>query len=109
MTEPKPVPSDEDRKLAAKILAEAIEYGRDCWEMTVKVDPAKAADLIAAYRVRVEQEVENRVQEYYGGILSMTVARLEGTVEGYPTHTGNFLQRIDELRKIERKALGGDQ
>ena len=35
------------------------------------------------------------------GVLSMTVHRLEGIVEGNPTGRHNFLQRIDELRKIE--------
>jgi hypothetical protein len=33
--------------------------------------------------------------------LSMAVARLGGEVEGAPTHRGNFLQRVDELREIE--------
>lgn len=42
------------------------------------------------------------IKAYYEGILSMTVARLGGTVEDAPTHRGNFLQRIDELRAIER-------
>lgn len=32
---------------------------------------------------------------------AMTIARLEGYVEGYPTSEINFLQRIDELREIE--------
>lgn len=33
--------------------------------------------------------------------LTMTVARLGGRVEGAPTHRINFLQRIDELRRVE--------
>lgn len=37
--------------------------------------------------------------------LAMTVARLGGTVEGHPTRRINFLQRIDELREIERYHL----
>jgi len=37
-------------------------------------------------------------------VLAMTVARLGGTVEGAPTHRINFLQRIDELRRIEKMA-----
>lgn len=36
------------------------------------------------------------------GVRHMTVARLAGKVEGRPTHTGNFLQRIDALREIEK-------
>lgn len=39
-------------------------------------------------------------------VRAMTVARLGGTVEGRPTHSGNFLQRIDELRAIEKKERG---
>jgi hypothetical protein len=35
--------------------------------------------------------------------LHMTVARLGGTVEGYPTAMLNFLQRVDELRQIEAR------
>lgn len=35
--------------------------------------------------------------------LAMTVARLGGFVEGAPTTRHNFLQRIDELRDIERR------
>lgn len=31
------------------------------------------------------------------GTLDMAVDRLGGQVEGRPTHSGNFLQRIDEL------------
>lgn len=33
--------------------------------------------------------------------LNMAAARLGGTVEGLPTHRLNFLQRVDELRRIE--------
>ncbi len=36
-------------------------------------------------------------------VLVMAVARLGGTVEGRPTIRLNFLQRIDELREIERR------
>lgn len=32
---------------------------------------------------------------------TMTISRLEGIVEGMPTSSVNFLQRIDELRRIE--------
>lgn len=37
------------------------------------------------------------------GTLMMAVDRLGGIVEGAQTHQGNFLQRVDELRAIERK------
>ena len=40
-----------------------------------------------------------------GAVLAMTVARLGGLVEGRPTLRLNFLQRVDELVKIEAEAL----
>ncbi len=46
------------------------------------------------------------IEAYYEGILAMVVRRLGGTVEGKPTERGNFLQRIDELRRIERDPMG---
>jgi hypothetical protein len=36
-------------------------------------------------------------------VLHMAVARLGGEVEGHPTARHNFLQRVDELRDVERK------
>jgi len=60
-------------------------------------------------------EYEERLNDYDQGVLdgraerdaqiAMTLHRLGGTVEGAPTHVGNFLQRIDALREIERAAL----
>ena len=41
-------------------------------------------------------------------VLAMTVSRLGGLVEGRPTLRLNFLQRVDELREIERKLQGGE-
>jgi hypothetical protein len=37
------------------------------------------------------------------GVLSMTVHRLGGMVEGHPTQRINFLQRIDELVAMENE------
>lgn len=51
------------------------------------------ADWVAR-GLRVERDAKELV-------IVMAVARVGGTVEGAPTHRGNFLQRIDELRKIE--------
>jgi len=36
-------------------------------------------------------------------VIHMAIARLGGLVEGRPTHRGNFLQRIDELVRIEAR------
>lgn len=35
------------------------------------------------------------------GTIQMAVDRLGGEVENRPTHEGNFLQRIDQLRQAE--------
>ena len=37
------------------------------------------------------------------GSIRMAVDRLGGTVEGKPTHEGNFLQRVDELVAMETR------
>lgn len=59
-----------------------------------------AAARIAELEARVaELEVEVAAKE---ATIHMAVARLGGEVEGAPTHRINFLQRIDELRGIER-------
>jgi hypothetical protein len=60
-----------------------------------------------AVRVREQLRLEARVnrltadRDVLAAKLSMVVARLGGTVDGQPTHAGNLLQRIDELRDIE--------
>ena len=64
-------------------------------------DYQRAAVTVALAAV---DEARQERDEYYGGILFMTVARLGGKVEGRPTHRGNFLQRIDALRGIEADA-----
>lgn len=48
----------------------------------------------------VQLEDERDIAE---GAIRMAVDRLEGTVEDKPTHEGNFLRRIDELRKLEQQ------
>lgn len=69
-----------------------------------RVDSARAAEVVATQERDVLQhhidrcESDLRARE---AVLSMTVARLGGSVEGGATHRGNFLQRIDELRKAE--------
>ncbi len=54
--------------------------------------------------VRTEKPITLALHECHDSIVhSMTVARLGGTVEGNPTAKHNFLQRVDELREIERR------
>lgn len=64
----------------------------------------QAADEIDRQQARADQaELTIGVRE---ATIHMAVDRLEGMVEGRPTHRGNFLQRIDELREIERRHKG---
>lgn len=65
-------------------------------------------------KVAAQQESIWELEETVSGLESqlnseravrhMAVSRLGGAVEGRPTQWGNFLQRIDELVAIERKA-----
>jgi len=71
-----------------RIVNDAIEAAHD---LSVKLEFAEA-------RV-AELEVEVLAKE---ATIHMAVARLGGEVEGAPTRRINFLQRIDELREIER-------
>lgn len=60
---------------------------------------ALRGDLLKLAETRVrELELEVAAKE---ALIHMAVARLGGEIEGAPTHRINFLQRIDELRRIE--------
>jgi DNA-binding CsgD family transcriptional regulator len=75
------------------------------WHFTVfapsAVDEAhaKALSTLREEAERLRLDVQSEV-----AVRHMAVARLGGLVEGRPTHTGNFLQRIDELVRIEANA-----
>jgi hypothetical protein len=56
-------------------------------------------------RVAALSDIAMQTKAQWDAQIAMTVARLGGTVEGAPTHAGNFLQRIDALREIERAAM----
>lgn len=49
-------------------------------------------------------ELENRLNRELS-VRQMTVQRIKGTVDGHPTHEGNFLERIDQLTRIESRVL----
>jgi hypothetical protein len=63
----------------------------------------------AAVTITLRHLLEEETSELRGsieardGVISMTVDRLGGRVEGRATHRGNFLQRIDALRQTERE------
>lgn len=67
---------------------------------------AKDATIAALREAVAEAKLSHRSSE---ATLSMAVARLEGLVEGRPTHRGNFLQRIDALREIELRATTAER
>lgn len=78
------------------------------WHFTVFAPGAAAAGLgeeLAALRDEVKRLTLDVQSEL--AVRHMAVARLGGLVEGRPTHTGNFLQWIDELVRIEAAARVG--
>lgn len=71
-------------------------------ESETKRADAREAEMEAALLEKAElREEVAHLKADLNGRLSMTVARLGGTVEGLPTGKHNFLQRVDELRRIE--------
>lgn len=60
-----------------------------------------------AVRIREQLRMEARAnlladeRDVLAATIQMACQRLGGLVEGKPPHAGNFLQRIDELRRIE--------
>ena len=90
----------EIARLTAQVTALQGEVAR----MTLDRDTLEARALAAeaeVERLTRERERLGLERDMLAVGRTMTVARLGGTVEGYPTHTGNFLQRIDELRAAE--------
>ena len=87
---------------SAKVREEALAYQSDLknenpshFRTNILIDNAtQLADEVERLRLKVDSE---------GAVLAMTVARLGGMVEGHPTARLNFLQRVDELRGIERE------
>lgn len=62
----------------------------------------KTGESITA-RLTRERDEARLAHHCSEGVLSMTVARLGGLVEGLPTGRHNFLQRIDELVALEKR------
>jgi hypothetical protein len=76
-------------------------------------DASWAAVVARVMKERDEALVDLLVTEQsHAAQLAMLVAALGGEVEGRPTHEGNYLQRVRELRdivaKTPRGALGGE-
>lgn len=63
--------------------------------------------LVKITRLQADRDQLQLSLECELGVRHMTVDRLGGLVEGQPTYTGNFLQRIDELvrKEADRDAL----
>jgi hypothetical protein len=70
----------------------------DAFDRAMKMNERLLAERDALSRRIADLE---RDRDGERGMISMTIARLGGTVEGHPTDRHNFLQRIDELRAIE--------
>jgi hypothetical protein len=91
------VAKDRDRAVAEGVaLRAALQRAEEMIEAGVQAQMREheAADLERAKRRAIE---------------AMTVARLGGMVEGAPTHSGNFLQRVDALREIEASVQRKDE
>ena len=74
-----------------------------CQILTLSADRKALRDHVKKLEAqgRALSDIARQTKAQWDSQIAMTVARLGGTVEGAPTHAGNFLQRIDELRKIE--------
>lgn len=72
----------------------------------LRAQVAKAKERIAELESqgRALADIAMQTKAQWDGQIAMTVHRLGGMVEGAPTHAGNFLQRVDALREIERAA-----
>lgn len=82
-------------KRIAELEAEAMEAA----DIGVHLGMHKASEREQVLKDRIA-ELEAEVQGQIA-VRAMTVGRLGGEVEGKPAHSGNFLQRIDELQRKE--------
>ena len=78
-----------------------------CQILTLSADRKALRDHVRKLEAqgRALADIAMQTKAQWDSQIAMTVARLGGEVEGAPTHAGNFLQRIDALRKVERAAL----
>lgn len=98
--------ADEEDAANARLIAAAPDLLRERDELRATISSWKAEEehwktregelMAEVERLRLDVKCRDAT-------LAMTVDRLEGTIEGAPTHRGNFLQRIDELRAVERE------
>lgn len=84
---------EENKKLRAEVDL-MTRHAKEGWDLSHK--RTRQWKEVEAERDRLQAEVAA-----LNGIISMTVARVGGVVEGNPAGKHNFLQRIDELRRIE--------
>jgi hypothetical protein len=98
---------ERDEVLAGEIEArKKAEAERDARDRMIDIahdDRVKDSAYIESL-TRQRDELRGVVQ-MREGTIQMAVDRLGGRVEGRPTHRGNFLQRIDELVRIEVDAF----
>ncbi len=91
-----------DRDAAEQLKSSVIQrIVRERDEARTRIAELEHANDLAD-EVDIEAQLRAKVSDL-DAVLSMTVARLGGTVEGALTNRINFLQRIDDLRaEIER-------
>jgi hypothetical protein len=98
---------ERTEQLAGEIVrAEKAEAERDSRDRMLDIAHNDRVKDSAHIEALTKQRDELRgVVEMREGTIQMAVDRLGGRVEGRPTHRGNFLQRIDELVRIEVDAF----
>lgn len=97
------IAGDEERAVVLDPKVESLFLEVERWRLG-PLTMNRPEDERPAAEVRTVALVEGLALALRGAeaVLAMTVGRLGGNVEGRPTARLNFLQRIDELREIER-------
>ena len=95
--------TEADRSELAAYRGETIASGEGGEDRAARVTEA----VLNLVELRQANERLTLKSQGDDAVLSMTVSRLGGLVEGRPTARLNFLQRVDELREIERKYADG--
>lgn len=95
--------TDRGRAPALAMIDALRERAETAERETEEYLAAFSAARSTAYAMEQERDEARREHDAVEATLAMTVARLGGMVDGHSTHRVNFLQRIDELRAIERE------
>jgi chromosome segregation ATPase len=90
--------ADEERR---KLTGDALHAEGEVAALRAALQRAEEMIEAGVQAQMREHEVADLERAKNRAQTAMTVARLGGMVEGAPTHSGNFLQRVDALRESE--------